>query len=334
MIPTPPAEYDGPWKSAIEQRLELFLEFFFPRIHALIDWTQGYETLKTELQPDTGDSETGVLFSDQAFKVWKLGEPSTPAALILHTEFQNQYELDFEKRVFKYNVRYFLLWEIPIVSLALYGDESRTWKPDHFRYGLEEFSTQIAFATCKINAWERRWTELALAANPFAVLAMAHIRTKATTGNAMARFLDKKSLMEHLLSERFTPEVQSDYLRLMDWMMSLTPQLEEEFTMAVTEQREKQTIPWESPIDRILKAEGMAEGSISTLHEAILTTLALRFDNAPVPLKERIEACRDIATLRSLHQESVRAASLEEFVAEATILVSTTEASANGTPPH
>ena len=74
MIPTPPAEYDGPWKSAIELHLELFMEFFFPRLHARIDWQKGYESLKTELQPETADSETGVLLSDQAFSIRSRGD--------------------------------------------------------------------------------------------------------------------------------------------------------------------------------------------------------------------------------------------------------------------
>ena len=34
----PPSDYDGAWKYALEQYFEPFLAFFFPDVHAAIDW--------------------------------------------------------------------------------------------------------------------------------------------------------------------------------------------------------------------------------------------------------------------------------------------------------
>jgi hypothetical protein len=43
------SDQDSPWKEVIERYFEPFLAFFFPRAHAEIDWTRGYELLDKEL---------------------------------------------------------------------------------------------------------------------------------------------------------------------------------------------------------------------------------------------------------------------------------------------
>jgi hypothetical protein len=47
---TPPTDFDGPWKLALELYLVEFLAFFFPHAHADIDWARGYTFLDKELQ--------------------------------------------------------------------------------------------------------------------------------------------------------------------------------------------------------------------------------------------------------------------------------------------
>lgn len=42
--------YDSPWKAILERYFEPFMDFFFPGIHADIDWTRGYEFLHKELE--------------------------------------------------------------------------------------------------------------------------------------------------------------------------------------------------------------------------------------------------------------------------------------------
>lgn len=47
---TPPTDFDGAWKVALERHFEAFLELCFPDIHNDIDWTQPLRFLETELQ--------------------------------------------------------------------------------------------------------------------------------------------------------------------------------------------------------------------------------------------------------------------------------------------
>ncbi len=49
------SDFDSPWKEALEQFFPAFLKFFFPQVHAAIDWSREYEALDTELQQIEGD---------------------------------------------------------------------------------------------------------------------------------------------------------------------------------------------------------------------------------------------------------------------------------------
>jgi hypothetical protein len=37
------ADYDSPWKEALDLYFEPFLALLFPTIHAQIDWSRGHE---------------------------------------------------------------------------------------------------------------------------------------------------------------------------------------------------------------------------------------------------------------------------------------------------
>ncbi|WP_243147395.1 hypothetical protein [Scytonema sp. UIC 10036] len=39
------ANYDSPWKEALELYFEAFIDFFFPQAYREIDWQRGYEFL-------------------------------------------------------------------------------------------------------------------------------------------------------------------------------------------------------------------------------------------------------------------------------------------------
>ena len=65
------ANYDSPWKEALEEYFEAFLAFFFPTAHREIDWGRGDEFLEQELLQIVGEAEIGKRFVDKLVKVWK-----------------------------------------------------------------------------------------------------------------------------------------------------------------------------------------------------------------------------------------------------------------------
>ena len=62
------SDFDSPWKEIIEDYFNDFLAFFFPAIHADVDWGKGYEFLDTELQQVVRDAELGKRFADKLAK--------------------------------------------------------------------------------------------------------------------------------------------------------------------------------------------------------------------------------------------------------------------------
>lgn len=49
-------DYDNPWKDILESYFPDCLAFFFPGIHAEIDWERGFEFLDTELRQLTREA--------------------------------------------------------------------------------------------------------------------------------------------------------------------------------------------------------------------------------------------------------------------------------------
>ncbi len=96
-------EYDSPWKEAIEEFFEEFFLFFFPEVHADIDWSKGYTFLDKELQKIVRQSKTTKLYVDKLARVYrKSGEE---AWVLAHIDVQSQHETHFDKRMFTYNHR-------------------------------------------------------------------------------------------------------------------------------------------------------------------------------------------------------------------------------------
>ena len=67
------ANYDSPWKEALEEYVEAFLAFFFPTSHREIDWERGYEFLEQELQQIVGEAELGKRLNAIQRRFLKIG---------------------------------------------------------------------------------------------------------------------------------------------------------------------------------------------------------------------------------------------------------------------
>ena len=55
---------------------------------------------------------------------------------MVHVEVQSQYDQEFSQRMFIYNYRAFDLYQKPVISLAILGDETKSWRPSYYQYGL------------------------------------------------------------------------------------------------------------------------------------------------------------------------------------------------------
>jgi hypothetical protein len=178
-------QFDSPWKDILEVYFEDFILFFFPQIHAEIDWSRGYDFLDQELSQVVRDAELGKRLADKLVKVWKLNGEET--WVLIHIEIQNQEESRFGERMFVYYYRLRDKYDLPIASLAILGDERDTWRPEPFESDLWSCNVRFEFPLVKLLDYASRWDELEASQNPFAIVVMAHLKTKETRNDAVAR---------------------------------------------------------------------------------------------------------------------------------------------------
>jgi hypothetical protein len=114
-------DFDSPWKEALQRYLPFFLAFFFPDIHADIDWSRGYESLDKEFQKIARRAKRGKRIADKLFKVWL--KDGSEQLLLVHIEIQGTYEKDFPGRMFDYNSGARQMYNTEVVSLAVLCDD-------------------------------------------------------------------------------------------------------------------------------------------------------------------------------------------------------------------
>jgi hypothetical protein len=178
-------QFDSPWKDILEAYFQDFVQFFFPQIYAEIDWSRGYDFLDQELSQVVRDAELGKRLADKLVKVWKLTGEET--WVLVHIEIQSQQESRFGERMFVYFYRLRDKYDLPIVSLAILGDEQETWRPQPFESELWGCNVRFEFPIVKLLDYVPHWAELEASQNPFAIVVMAHLKTKETRNDAVAR---------------------------------------------------------------------------------------------------------------------------------------------------
>ena len=127
------SDFDSPWKEAIEFFFEDFILFFFPRVHADIDWSRGVEFLDKELQQLVPESEHGLRIVDKLVRVFRLSREDW---VLVHVEVQGQPEQQFERRMYVYNFRVFDRFGRTVATLAVLSDTRPDWRPSEFRSEL------------------------------------------------------------------------------------------------------------------------------------------------------------------------------------------------------
>jgi hypothetical protein len=99
------ADYDSPWKEALDGFFESFLALLFPAVYVEIDWTRGWESLDKEFQQVVREAEIGRRYVDKLVKVWTLG--GAESWVLIHVEVQTTPEAEFPQRMYVYNYRIF-----------------------------------------------------------------------------------------------------------------------------------------------------------------------------------------------------------------------------------
>ncbi|MBD2297010.1 hypothetical protein H6G06_26930 [Anabaena sphaerica FACHB-251] len=299
------ANYDETWKEAIGDYFDSFLAFFYPEIYQQIDWSKTPISLDKELEQITASAESETRHADKLFKVWLLDKQEL--WILIHVEVQSQYDKEFTQRMFIYNYRAFDLYQKPVISLAILGDETKSWRPNSYQYGLG--SSQLTFNFSIVKLLDYQWEELEQSNNIFAIVVMAHLKTKATNSNLSAREQWKWNLARLLYERGYNRKEIVDLYKVIDLMMALSEDLQLSFEEKLAHYQEERKMPLLTNIEQ----RAIEKTTKQTLKQNISDLLVSRFGNLPENLSGDIGKIQDINILKQLLISTISVNSLEEF---------------------
>ena len=335
---TPPANlrraaYDSPWKVSVERLFPYFCEFFFPEIHALIDWSRRYKFLAQELaQISAGiESESGKqprayargqrtpLRVDLLVEVYF--NDGRKGRILLHLEIQNERDAFFDERLFIYHYRIFDKTREPVITLALLTDFDPAWRPGKYVRELAGCRVEFNFPIRKLTDYNGE--ELAASRNPFAFIARAHLEAR-QSGDDMNRRYDLRMVLQDAVesSGMNEPEVLS-VSRFIEEVMRLPEDLHRKLFFEQQARKEKAMI-FTTYAERVGERKGVKkgkligklEGELKTQRASVLRLLEMRFSKVPKRVADKVSALTDSALLNELFDIAFRCDSLKEFEAQ------------------
>jgi hypothetical protein len=296
------ADYDSPWKEALDRYFAAFLAFFFPEAHADIDWSRGHEMLDKELQRIVRGARHGRRVVDKLVKVWlKTGEERW---LLIHVEVQTGRERDFPRRMFVYNYRIFDRYGQEVVSLAVLADDDPAWRPRRYSYGRWGCRTGIEFQPIKLLDYAGRWQALEADPNPFATVVLAHLKALETRRSPADRRAWKVRLVRGLYERGLGAEDVRQLFRFIDWVLDLPPALQGLFEEELHRYEEERKMPFLTGFER----RGLEQGLLA----GIEVSLEVKFGPEGLKLMPEIREVHDHELLRAILEAIKRASRPDE----------------------
>jgi flagellar biosynthesis/type III secretory pathway protein FliH len=295
-LSTPVADFDSPWKEALDEYLEDFLILCFPQAHAEIDWSYPPVFLDGELHEVMRDSALGTRLADKLVRV-RLRD-GKDAWILIHIEVQSQEEQAFARRMYRYYYRISDHYNQQVVSLAVLADARASWRPDHYQESHWGCSLDFRYPVVKLADWRERQAELAADDNPFATVILAHLAAQATRGDVPGRERAKLRLVRRLYERGYDRERVLSLFRFIDWLLALPEARERALRQVIMTIQEEQHMPYMTSFERISRAEGREEGRKEGREEgreegkrdALRRLIGVRFGEMPKALEARIDA--------------------------------------------
>lgn len=319
---TPVADFDTPWKEALEEYLTDFLALCFPDIHAGIDWMRPPVFRDAELRQALREGEIGTRLADKLVQVWLLD--GSEAWVLIHIEVQSQDEGGFAKRMFTYYYRILDHFDHEVVSLAVLADERSRWRPDRYTTGRWGCSLDFQYPVVKLRDWRPKISELEESDNPFATVILSHLVAQDTKGDVPGRERAKMGLVRRLYERGYSRDRILSLFRFIDWLLALPAEREVALRREIMTWEEERRMSYITSIERIGRAEGLEEGLERGREEGIergreeerrellRRVVTQRFGTIPPNLEDRIVAAKP-EELTALFDQAVRASAVDEI---------------------
>ncbi len=296
------ADYDSPWKEALDAYFEPFVALLFPEVHPQIDWSRSYESLDKEFQQVVREAEIGRRYVDKLVKVWT--QDGVECWVLIHVEVQTTRDAEFPRRMYVYNYRIFDRYNRPVASLAVLADDDPDWRPTDFHNNLFGCEAGIRFPAVKLLDFATHEAMLEASANPFAQVVLAHLKARQTHGDPASRCDWKVRLVRNLYERGFSAKDVRELFRVIDWLMELPPPLQQVFWQDVDKIQEEKRMPFITTPERVGHRRGLRMG--------IEALLDVRFGAEGLKLMPEIHEIHEEEKLEAILQALKTATSLDE----------------------
>ena len=286
------------------------MAFYFPTLHALVDWQRNYESLDTELARITRRSATGKRVVDKLVKVFLVG--GQEVWILLHIEIQRYYDRKFAQRMFTYHNLISLRYKRQVESMAILTDGNKRFRPDQFNEKGILYETTFKFAMVKLLDYGRDWARLEQDSNPFALVTMVHLKALELKGRHRDRErLGWKVQLVKLLEERNLSTARTGFLyEFIDAIVQIPEDLEEEFYFETT--NKEQNMPFITTVERVVERRALAQGRRTQALAMVLRPLKKRLGELPADLEAQIGQL-DLVKLEALGEDLLDFRSLEDL---------------------
>jgi hypothetical protein len=213
---------------------------------------------------------------------------------------QGEKEDEFEERMFRYNYRLGDRYNCPVVSLAIIADLNKEWRPTSLHTSLWGCSTDFKFPIVKLLDYQDDWEALEASRNPFAVVVMAHLKTKETHNKPEERKTWRYHLTTMLYDQGYGEQAILDLDNFLDWLMDLPEELEKQFQIELKAFEEARQMKYVTTIERMAEERGRVAERLTTQTEIALNMLR---DNLPLEQITRLTGLT-IAEIENLQSQS------------------------------
>ncbi|MBX3169390.1 MAG: transposase [Candidatus Eremiobacteraeota bacterium] len=254
------ADHDSAWKAALLVYLPKFFEFFFPELHARIDWSKKARFLDRELQALAPKSRgrTGKRLVDLLVELRWLADDS-PLLVLVHIEVQAQKVSDLAERLFFYHVRITEVHRKKLCTLVILADQHPAWRPGRYYQEFAGSSVDFKFPVIKLLDFLPRLEELESSSNPFALLVAATLHGHACRPDSKERLERKFNLLEKLYALKLSRREIVDFLIMVDHCLVLSPSLQRELDRRVEKLEKMKMMPLLSNRERRALRKGREE---------------------------------------------------------------------------
>ncbi len=305
-------DYDSPWKEALEQYFESFMEFFFPDIYADIAWSKGYEFLDKELEKVVRDAEIGRRIADKLVKIYLPDGKET--WLLIHIEVQGYYEAEFARRMYIYNYRLFDRYKTEIVSLAVLTDANYNYRPDGYFTGRWGCELRFSFPVIKVLDYGKNWDAMEKNRNPFAIVVMAHLKAQELgKGKENERKRWKLRLSRMLYESGYERHDILELFRFIDWLMVLPEELDNDFWKELKQIEEEEKMPYVTSVERIGIKQGVQQGLYNAGREILFEVAGRHFGAVPEDVTRAINEIDNYNKLKFLVIQAMTCETVDDF---------------------